>query len=103
MSFPQLNPFFKHPEINYNIALLLNHCHMLKLIRGALFTYKYITNGNGLIINLINNILIYNTISNIIGQMISWKYFDLLHQYQKENVLHLANKLTEQHINFKSQ
>ena len=35
--------------------------------------------------------------------MISWKYFDLLHQYQKENGLHLANKLTEQHINFKSQ
>ena len=35
--------------------------------------------------------------------MISWKYFDLLHQYQKENVLHLANKLTDQHINFKSQ
>ena len=67
MSLPQLNPFFKHPETNYNIALLLHPCHMLKLIRGALFTYKDIKNGNGLIINLINNILIYNTKSNIIG------------------------------------
>ena len=116
MSFPQLNPFFKHPETNYNIALLLDLCHMLKLIRGALFTYTDIKNGNGIIINLINNILIYNTIinlinniliyntiSNIIGQMISWKYFDLLHQYQMENGLHLANNLTKQHINFKSQ
>ena len=74
---------------------------MLKLIRGDLFTYNDIKNGNGLIINLINNILIYNT--NIIGQMINWKYFNLLYRYQKENGLHLANKLTEQHINLKSQ
>ena len=42
MSFQQLNPFFKHPETNYNISLLLHPCHMLKLIRGALFTDKYI-------------------------------------------------------------
>ena len=79
MSFLKLNPFFKHSKTNYNIALLLDPCHMLKLIRGALSTYKDIKNVNCLIINLINNILIYNTISNIIGQMISWKYFDLLH------------------------
>ena len=98
MSFPQLNPFFKHTETNYNIALLLDSCHVLKLIRGTLFTYKDIKYG--LIINLINNILPYNTISNIIGQMISWKYVYLFHQYQKENGLHLANKLTD--INFKS-
>ena len=85
MSFPQLNPFFKHPETNYNISLLLDPSRMLKLIRGALFTYKDNKNGTGLIINIINNILHYNTISNIIGETleISWKYFDLLHQYQK--------------------
>ena len=58
MSFPKLNPFFKYPETNYNIALLLNPCHMLKLIRGDLFTYKNIKNEKGLIINIINNILI---------------------------------------------
>ena len=98
-SFPQLNPFFKHPHTNYNIALLLDPCHMLNLTRGALFTCKDIKNGNGFINNIINNILHYNTISNIIGQMISRKYFDLLHRYQKE--INLANKLTEQHINFK--
>ena len=100
MSF-QLNPFFKHSNTNYNNALLLDTSHMLKLIKGTLFTYKDIKNGNDLIINLINNIIIYNTISNIIGQMKRWKYFYLLHQNQKENGLHLENKLTEQHINFK--
>ena len=84
-----------YPETNYNIALLLEPYHMLKLIGGALFTYKDIKNGNGLINNIINNILIYNTISNNIGQMISWKYFDLPHQYQKEIRLNLANKLIE--------
>ena len=187
MSFPQLNPFFKHPETNYNIALIIDPIRyyqillypiryyqilldtirsyqilldiiryyqilldtiryyqilldpirsyqilldtirsyqilldtiryyqilldpiryyqiLLDTIRYYQITYKYITNGNGLIVNIINNILIYNTISNIIGHIISWTYFDLLHQYQGENGLHLVNKLTEQHINFKSQ
>ena len=39
MSFT-LNPFFKNLEINCNIILLLDPSHMLKLIRGAMFTYK---------------------------------------------------------------
>ena len=90
MIFPQPNPFFKHPETNYNIALLLYPCHMLKLIRGALFTYRY-TNGDGLIINKIKYILIYNTISNIMGQLISWKYliYTIGIKRKMENILQI--------------
>ena len=49
MKWPDLQPSFPDPTSNSeSIALLLDPCHMLKLIRGTLFTYKDIKNKNGI-------------------------------------------------------
>ena len=49
MKWSDLQPSFPHPTSNSeSIALLIDPCHMLKLIRGTLFTYKDIKNTNGI-------------------------------------------------------
>ena len=58
MTWPNLQPRFTDPSsTDRQIALLLDPCHMLKLIRGTLFHYKEIKNAKG-------NPLI-NTISHV--------------------------------------
>ena len=48
MAWPNFEPRFTDPSSpDDNISLLLDPCHMLKLIRGTLYNYKEIKNFKG--------------------------------------------------------
>lgn len=74
---------FKHPCADYEVAVLLDACHMVKLVRNTLESKKEI----------------YDDTNNII----KWNHIVSLHNLQEENNLHLANKLTPRHINFRNE
>lgn len=78
-----MNTTFEHPVTKQAIAIFLDACHMMKLIRNCLQAYRTIVDGN--------------------GKSISWEYFDLLPRLQTTEYFHLANKLRAQHINFQNQ
>ena len=65
---------FEHPVgVNGEVAILLDACHMLKLIR---------------------NYLAFGTeFQDEHGGVISWKYVDELHKLQSQEGLRLGNKL----------
>lgn len=69
--------FFIHPTENYNIYIILDACHMLKLGRNALADYGEFE---------------YN------GKSIKWIYIVLLHRLQKLLTFKLKNKLSSQCI-----
>jgi hypothetical protein len=79
-----LNPLnmdasFPHPcEGCPRVQVVLDACHMLKLLRNALAHYKYFENGD--------------------GEQISWKYIQELHKLQEEAQFRLGNKLRKAHI-----
>lgn len=74
---------FEHPVTKQPVAFFLDACHMLKLVRNCLQTYKNIVDGD--------------------GNCISWKYFEHLNRLQTTEYFHLANKLRDQHVNFHNQ
>lgn len=73
---------FKHPAADYNVVVFLDGCHMVKLMRNVLEAKKIIFNKE--------------------KQPIRWKLITDLHDLQEKNELHLANKLTHKHIEFKN-
>lgn len=73
----RLKTTFQHPCADYEVAVFLDFCHMLKLIRNhfqskEIFLYK--------------------------NEQIMWKYVKKLSDLQEEIGLHLANRLTKKHI-----
>lgn len=74
---------FKHPSADYNVVVFLDACHMVKLMRNIFESKK--------IIHAVN------------GKIIMWQFLIDLCNLQEEHGLHLANKLTQRHINFKNQ
>ena len=73
---------FQHPVTKQPVFLLLDICHMLKLVRNTLAS-KVILDGE--------------------GNMILWSYIDKLEKMQAADGVLLANKLRDQHINFGNQ
>ncbi len=74
-----LDPSFVHPaDSNKKIHVVLDVCHMLKLVRNTLATQKIITDGN--------------------GGNIRWELIEELHKIQDEEGLRLGNKLRGAHI-----
>ncbi|CAG4948590.1 unnamed protein product [Colias eurytheme] len=65
------------------IVIIPDACHMLKLVRNTLADKREILNAN--------------------GEIISWNYIEKLHNLQKQEELHLGNKLRAAHINYKKQ
>lgn len=77
----ELKTTFKHPCADYEVAVFLDFCHMLKLIRNhfeakEVFLYK--------------------------DDEIKFVYVKKLAELQEETGLHLANRLTKKHIQFRN-
>lgn len=75
-----LQPFFFHPTTGQKIVIILDICHMLKLVRNTMMSLGLIINGD--------------------GKSIMWKYIALLENVQSSQGVLLANKLRSKHINF---
>ncbi|KAK6174267.1 hypothetical protein SNE40_017579 [Patella caerulea] len=79
-----MSPSFPHPsDENLNVYILLDICHMLKLIRNSFASGGLLKNGN--------------------GEIIKWKYLVDLNNLQNSEGLRLANKLRSSHINWDKQ
>lgn len=78
-NFADLENSFPHPTLNYNVYVLLDPCHMLKLARNALAEYK-----------------IFHTADDTV----EWKYIIALHNIQQQLTLKFKNKLNSQCINW---
>lgn len=74
---------FDHPVTKKPVAIFLDACHMIKLVRNCLQAYGNIVDGN--------------------GDVISWSHFENLHKLQNTEHFHLANKLRKHHVNFHNQ
>ena len=71
---------FKHPSRNYNVYVILDPCHMLKLARNALASMgSFYDQGGG---------------------KIQWKFFQHLHNLQENEGLKLGNKFSAQHLQY---
>lgn len=79
----EMKTTFEHPITKEPIAIFLDACHMIKLIRNCLQSYANIVDGN--------------------GKYVSWAYLELLNNLQNTEFFHLANKLRNCHINFQNQ
>lgn len=71
---------FKNPATGKAIYIILDICHMMKLVR--------------------NNLGLKWVLYDKAGKQIKWDYIVELENLQRENKLHLATKLTQQHIKF---
>jgi hypothetical protein len=74
MSADNLKPSFVNSYTLKIVQVILDMCHLVKLIR--------------------NNLLVKN------GKRIMWKYYAMLEELQTVEDLHLGTKLTPSHINF---
>lgn len=76
-------PYFKHPVQSHNVYATLDICHMLKLARNALADA-----GSFLLPD---------------DDKVCWQYFADLCALQDKIGLHLANKLSTQHVDWRKQ
>lgn len=83
MHLPNLHPSFPHPSNpDHRVFVLLDICHMLKLIRNTLTAGWVITSPD--------------------GGKITWRYVKEFHKLQEE-VLRLGNKLKVAHVEWEKQ
>ncbi|CAF2140627.1 unnamed protein product, partial [Rotaria magnacalcarata] len=78
MNFCSLITKFKHPVSKSDVHILLDACHMLKLIRNCLASKGSFVDQN--------------------GRLIKWDYIVRLERYQREEGLVAATKLRRRHI-----
>ena len=84
MHADDLTTHFKHPvDHSRNVHVLLDICHMLKLVRNSFATLTILRDSE-------NNI-------------VSWKFIEELYKLQSEEGLHLANKLKKTHMQWRAQ
>lgn len=74
---------FEHPVTKQPVAIIMDACHMIKLVRNCLQAYGNIVDGN--------------------GDIISWAHLENLNRLQTSENFHLANKLRKDHIDFHNQ
>ncbi|CAB4038383.1 THAP domain-containing 9, partial, partial [Paramuricea clavata] len=79
-TYDSMVTMFKHPSRNYNVYVILDPCHMLKLARNALASLGSFYDSDG-------------------GE-IQWKFFHLPHNLQEDEGLNLGNKFSAQHLQF---
>ena len=79
-----MRPYFFHPEDStQKIHVLLDPCHMLKLLRNVYSTAEVLVRED--------------------GQQIKWQYIEALHKLQEKEGLRLGNKLRMAHIEWRNQ
>jgi len=79
-----INSSFPHPcDPEVRVAVLFDACHMLKLARSLLSEYQVLT------------------VDGVAKA--KWQHFEKLHEIQRKEGLRLANRLSEHHVNYKSQ
>nr|CAI5824870.1 unnamed protein product [Callosobruchus analis] len=78
-----LKTWFSHPMDNHTIFLFLDPCHMLKLVRNCLATYKKFTTKD--------------------DEIIDWRYIDQLVCVQTKEGLSAATKLRKRHIQWENE
>ena len=81
-----LQAFFVHPHpsnSSLKVYILFDVCHMLKLMRNTLADGGMFLDGD--------------------GNRIKWDYIVALNRLQQDEGVHLANKVTDVHINFLTQ
>ncbi|GFN80520.1 THAP domain containing 9 [Plakobranchus ocellatus] len=84
MAPDMLRSSFPHPaDATANVQMMLDACHMLKLVRNAF--------AEGAVCCDIN------------GRPISWKFVEILHELQETEGLRLANKLKIGHLEWRKQ
>ena len=78
-----MRSYFIHPQDNtQKVFVLLDPCHMLKLLRNVLSTVEVLVRED--------------------GQQIKWQYIEELHKLQEKEGLRLGNKL-KMHIQWRNQ
>ena len=75
----EIKPYFQLPGSDRKIFLLLDPCHMIKLVRNMLESYGTIKSPDGLI---------------------QWYFIRDLNNLQEDLGLRFANKLTARHVKF---
>lgn len=78
-NYNDIKNFFIHPSENCEVRVILDACHMLKLVRNALADYKEFLCDE---------------------DPIKWQYLIDLHNMQKTLTFKFKNKLTSQCINY---
>lgn len=79
---PNFRTYFDHPVTGEPVFIILDVCHMLKLVRNTIGAKKQLKASNGLI---------------------EWKYIELLNDVQQISGQTIAGKLSNRHINFESE
>ncbi|CAG4985045.1 unnamed protein product [Colias eurytheme] len=73
---------FKHPSSNEDVAVFLDPVHMFKLIRNHFESKKIFLDEE--------------------ENEIDWSYLEYLHELQDKEGVHLANKITKRHLEFRN-
>ena len=81
----EIQPWFQHPKLpSSKVYVILDVCHMIKLLRNLLGDYKVLhTDNNG------NH------------ERIEWQYLEQLCSLQEDLGFSLANKLKRKHVLYK--
>ena len=75
-----IQSFFISPSNGLKIYIILDACHMIKLVRNLLGDYKILSYDN---------------------KLIKWEFIEKLYNYQSKCNIKLSNKLTKKHIYYK--
>lgn len=78
-----LKTTFQHPSCDKKVAVFLDPCHMLKLVRNTFESKRVLFDSE--------------------GKEIQWKLLENLLSLQTNETLNFANKLSARHINFRNQ
>lgn len=79
----KLKTTFKHPTTGNDLVLMLDACHMLKLVRNSFEAKQLFIDKN--------------------SNEVNWKHVRRLQEIQEIEGLRTGNKLTSRHINFRQQ
>lgn len=74
---------FRHPETNKEVAVFLDPCHMIKLVRNTFEAKSLIFNND--------------------NKEIRWQLLKNLNKLQTDQGLNFANRLTLRHLNFRNE
>lgn len=80
LQYPDLKPTFQLPSSKENIHIILDPCHMIKLLRNTLGDWGTLFDPN--------------------NQPIKWIYFKELVNLQNQSLLHAATKIRTRHIQY---
>lgn len=83
LTYSTLKTYFLHPNTQEEVFIMLDACHMIKLVRNALGHWGLIRDKQ--------------------GNAIKWEYFKCLVDLQEQEGLHAVTKLRVRHINFSTE